>query len=95
MNFLEKNGFTKEDIDEFTNNTPQKILDELKKHSELVETNFKYLKSLKTEVDKEIFINYPDIFLLDASTFEKMLSQYEPDELLASINKNFKVIEYL
>ena len=95
MSFLEKYGFTKEDIDEFTNNTPKKMIDELKKHTELVETNLKYLQSLKTEVYKEIFINYPDVFLLDASTFESRFSQYETDELLASLNNNFKVVEYL
>ena len=39
MNFLEKYGFVKEDIDEFMNNTPKKMIDELEKHSQLVETN--------------------------------------------------------
>lgn len=95
MNFLEKYGFVKEDIDEFMNNTPKKMIDELEKHSQLVETNLQYLKKLGTEVYKEIFINYPDMFLLDASTFENRFSQYEADELLKSLNNNFKVVEYL
>ena len=95
MKFLEKYGFTKEDIDEFIDNTPKKIQEAIEQNSELVEVNLKYVKDLGTSVYKEIFINYPDMFLLDASVFEKMFSQYETDELVESLNNNFKVAEYL
>lgn len=95
MNFLEKYGFTPEDIEEFLDNTPQKIQDAIKEHEDLVETNLKFVKDLGTSVYKEIFINYPDIFLLDASVFEKTFSQYETAELIESLNNNFKVAEYL
>lgn len=95
MNFLEKYGFTPEDIEEFIDNTPKKMQDAIKKNSELVEVNLKYVKDLGTAVYKEIFINYPDIFLLDASVFEKTFSQYETSELIESLNNNFKVAEYL
>ena len=44
MNFLEKYGFEKEDINEFENNTPKKIKDVILKNLELVETNLKYIK---------------------------------------------------
>ena len=46
MNFLEKYGFEKEDINEFENNTPKKIKDVILKNLELVETNLKLLLSL-------------------------------------------------
>ncbi len=95
MKFLEKYGFTKEDIDEFIDNTPKKMQEAIEQNSELVEVNLKYVKDLGTSVYKEIFINYPDMFLLDASVFEKMFSQYETDELVESLNNNFKVAEYL
>ena len=95
MKFLEKYGFAPEDIEEFLDNTPKKMQDAIKENSELVEVNLKYVKDLGTSVYKEIFINYPDIFLLDASVFEKMFSQYETDELIESLNNNFKVAEYL
>ena len=95
MKFLEKYGFTKEDIDEFIDNTPKKMQEAIEQNSELVEVNLKYVKDLGTSVYKEIFINYPDMFLLDASVFERMFSQYETDELVESLNNNFKVAEYL
>ncbi len=95
MDFLEKYGFNTEDIAEFKDNTPKRMLEEMEKHAELVEANLKYLKDLGTEVYKEIFINYPDFFLLDASVFESRFSQYETDELLASLKNNFKIVEYL
>lgn len=95
MKFLEKYGFTKEDIEEFVNNTPKKMQEAIEQNAELVEVNLKYVKDLGTSVYKEIFINYPDIFLLDASVFEKTFSQYETDELVESLNNNFKVAEYL
>ena len=95
MKFLEKYGFTKEDIDESIDNTAKKMQEAIEQNSELVEVNLKYVKDLGTSVYKEIFINYPDMFLLDASVFEKMFSQYETDELVESLNNNFKVAEYL
>ncbi len=95
MKFLEKYGFEKEDISEFENNTPKKIMTLIEKNQELVETNLQYIKDLGTTVYKEIFINYPDMFLMDASNFSGMFSQYETDELIEKLNNNFKLVEYL
>lgn len=95
MNFLEKYGFGKDDITEFENNTPKKIQDAILKNLELVETNLKYIMDLGTSVYKEIFINYPDLILMDASNFSEMFSKYETDELIERLNNNFKLVEYL
>ena len=95
MKFLEKYGFTKEDIDEFIDNTPKKMQEAIEQNSELVEVNLKYVKDLGTSVYKEIFINYPDMFLMDASNFSEMFSKYETDELIERLNNNFKLVEYL
>ena len=77
------------------NNTPKKLIDKLEEHEDLVRVNLQFVKDLGTSVYKEIFINYPDIFLLDASVFAKTFTQYETDELIESLNNNFKVVEYL
>ena len=95
MDFLKNYGFKSEDIEEFMNNTPKKMLDTIKKHEELVTENLKYIKDLGTSVYKEIFINYPDMFLMDASNFSEMFSKYETDELIERLNNNFKLVEYL
>lgn len=95
MKFLEKFDFTKEDIDEFINNTPKKVLETLKKHKSLIEKNLAFLQSLGAKTYREIFINYPDLFFLDASVFEHLFNRYEKDSLLEKLNENFKIIEYL
>ena len=95
MNFLENFGFKREDIEEFMNNTPKKMLEAIKKNEALVTLNLKYIKDLGTTVYKEIFINYPDMFLMDNSNFTEMFSKYETDELIERLNNNFKLVEYL
>ena len=88
MNFLKEYGFEEVDINEFLENTPEKIKEAIKKHEKLVRVNIEYLKNLGVITYKEIFINYPDMFLMDASTFEKSFSQYETKELLEKLNIN-------
>lgn len=95
MKFLEEYGFDKEDIEEFVGNTPKKMVNILKKHLDLVEVNLGYVKNLGINTYKEIFINYPDMFLMDASNFSEMFSKYETKELIEKLNANFKMVEYL
>ena len=94
MNFLKEYGFEEVDINEFVENTPEKIQEAIKKHEKLVRVNIEYLKNLGVITYKEIFINYPDMFLMDASTFEKSFSQYETKELLEKLNANYKIVKY-
>lgn len=95
MNILEKYGFDKEEIQEYIDNTPSKMQNLIEKHLSLVEVNLKYIQNLGIATYKEIFINYPDMFLMDASNFSEMFSKYEPDELVEKLNNNFKLVEYL
>ncbi len=95
MKFLEKYDFKKEDIDEFINNTPKKVLDAIKKHKDLIEKNLSFLYSLGATTYREIFIHYPDLFFLDVSVFQHVFNRYEKDSLLEKLNENFKIIEYL
>ena len=94
MNFLKEYGFEEVDINEFLENTQEKIKEAIKKHEKLVRVNIEYLKNLGVITYKEIFINYPDMFLMDASTFEKSFSQYETKELLEKLNANYKIVKY-
>lgn len=94
MSFLKEYGFLDSDISEYENNTPEKMKKVIEEHENLVKVNLEYLKNLGIETYKEIFINYPDMFLMDASTFEKSFSQYETKELLEKINANYKIVKY-
>ncbi len=95
MNFLKEYGFLDSDISEYENNTPDKIKDVILKHENLVRVNLEYLKGLGVETYKEIFINYPDMFLMDASNFEESLAKYDKTELVEKLNANFKMVKHL
>ena len=43
----------------------------------------------------EYFINYPDMFLMDASNFEKYFNRYEKEALQEKLNTNYKVVKFL
>ena len=95
MSFLKDFAFDDADINEYINNTPDKIKELLEGSIELVKVNLKYVKDLGITTYKEIFINYPDIFLMDASNFEEMFSKYNTEELITKLNNNYKMVEYL
>ncbi len=95
MSFLKEYGFLDNDISEFENNTPDKIKEVISKHESLVKINLEYLKNLGIETYKEIFINYPDMFLMDASNFEESFAKYDREELVTKLNANFKMVKYL
>lgn len=95
MSFLGKYNFNDDDIKEYENNTPEKIKSLIEENIKLVEENLKYLFELGINTFKEIFINYPDMFLLDNSTFVEMFSKYDSEELIEKLNSNYKLVEYL
>lgn len=95
MKWLEDFGFNKSDIEEYENNTPSKMKELIMNNLDLVKENLKYISSLGIDTYKEIFINYPDKFLLDNSVFVEIFSKYETNELIEKLNANYKLIEYL
>ncbi|MBE6141125.1 MAG: hypothetical protein E7172_06345 [Firmicutes bacterium] len=95
MKFLEKYDFKKEDIDEFINNTPKKLMEVIKENKELIEANLAYLKSLEIKTYREIFIDYPDMFFMDVNNFKQMFERYERESLVEKLNKNYKMVEFL
>ena len=95
MKFLEKYDFNKEEIASFLNNSPKKLIDSVKDNKKLVCENIKYLKELGVTNYQEIFLEYYDMFLMDHSNFVDIFAKYEPEDLIAKLAKNIKVIEYL
>lgn len=95
MKFLEKYDFNKEEIAEFLNNSPKKLIDAIKDNKNLVGENISYLKGLGVENYQKIFLEYYDMFLMDHSNFVGIFSKYEPADLVEKLKKNIKIIEYL
>lgn len=95
MKFLEKYNFNKEEIADFLNNSPKKLIDTIKDNKKLVCENIDYLKDLGVKNYQKIFLEYYDMFLMDHSNFVDVFSKYEPEDLIEKLNKNIRIIEYL
>lgn len=95
MKYLDKMGFTKEEIEEVNNNTPKMMVEKLKEQKKLVLANLNFLKELGVTNYKRVFINYYDMFLMDNSNFMAVFNQYDRDDLIDKIQKDITVVEYL
>ena len=95
MKFLEKYNFNKEDIAEFLNNSPKKLINLVKENKKLVCENINYLKDLGVTNYQKIFLEYYDMFLNDHSNFVEIFAKYEPKDLIEKLEKNYKIVEYL
>ena len=95
MKFLEKYNFNKEEIANFLNNSPKKLIDAIKENKKLVSENISYLKDLGITTYRDIFLEYYDMFLMDHSNFVEMFEKYDTNDLIEKLNKNIKVIEWL
>jgi len=95
MKFLEKFDFNKEEIADFLNNSPKKLIDAIKNNKKLVCENIDYLKSLGVTNYQQIFLEYYDMFLMDHSNFVEVFSKYEPEDLIEKLKKNIRIVEYL
>ncbi len=95
MKFLEKLDFSKDDIAEIVDNTPEKLLDIIKSQKKLVSENISYLRDLGVTNYQAIFIKYYDIFLMDNSNFKDIFMKYEKDDLIEKLKKNINIVEFL
>ena len=95
MKFLEKFNFNKEDIAEFLDNSPKKLINLIKTNKKLVCENINYLKDLGVTNYQQIFLEYYDMFLMDHSNFVDIFAKYEPEDLIEKLKKNIKIVEYL
>lgn len=95
MKFLEKYDFNKEEIADFLNNSPKKLIDAIKNNKKLVCENIDYLRSLGVTNFQQIFLEYYEMFLMDHSNFVEVFSKYEPEDLIEKLKKNIRVVEYL
>ena len=95
MKFLDKLGFTKQEITEIENNTPELMIKKIKEQQKLVTANIMFLKELGVTNYKRVFISYYEMFLMDNSNFIQIFNQYDRDDLIDKIQKDISVVEYL
>ena len=92
MRFLEKLNFSKEEIENFEQNTSDVMLDTLANTRKLVLANGEYLLDLGVTNFKEIFTNYYELFLLDHSNFVNIFNKYDREDLIEKLAKNVAII---
>lgn len=95
MNYLEKLGFTSDEISTIKNTTTKVIFNLLIEQKKVVNANITYLKSLGIKNYKEIFIKYSDLFLMDNSNFIDIFNKYDQEDLVQKLNDNIDIFAYL
>ena len=95
MNYLEKIGFSSDDISVIKNTNSNVIFNLLKEQKKVVTANILYLKKLGVNNYKEIFIRYADLFLMDNSNFIEIFSKYDQEDLINKLDHNIDIFAYL
>jgi hypothetical protein len=95
MNYLEKIGFTSDDINLVKSSTTKVIFNLLNEQKRVVTANILYLKNLGITNYKEIFIKYSDFFLIDNSNFIEIFDKYDQEDLIEKLNNNIDIFAYL
>jgi len=95
MDYLEKIGFTSDDINAIKKSTTSVIYKLLSEQKRVVNANITYLKKLGVSNYKDIFIKYPDLFLIDNSNFVEIFEKYDKEDLINKLENNIDVFAYL
>lgn len=95
MKYLEKIGFSSDDINVIKNSTTSVIFNLLNEQKKVVNANIIYLKSLGVTNYKDIFIKYPDMFLIDNSNFKEIFEKYDQQDLVNKLASNIDIFIYL
>lgn len=95
MNYLVNLGFPEDVVEVLSNNIPEVVIEELKKNEDVVTTNINCLKNLGITNYVDAFASFYNMFLIDTKTFDDIFSKYDTEDLIAKLEKNVAIMEYL
>lgn len=95
MEYLEKIGFSSEDIIAIKHSNTKVILSLLEEQKRVVQANILFLKKLGVSNYKEIFVKYADLFLIDNSNFIEIFNKYDQEDLIIKLKNNIDIFAYL
>ena len=95
MNYLNKLGFTREEIESLENEIAEVMVEALSENRKLVTANVEYLLDLGVTNIYEIFRAYYELFLIDHSNFMDIFNKYDREDLVEKLAKNVAIVEYL
>lgn len=93
--YLKDLGFSEEIIDLLNKNLPDLAINSLKKEEKIVTANINYLKDLGVNNYVDAFVNFYNMFLIDTKDFDEIFSKYDREDLVAKLEKNVAIMEYL
>ena len=95
MMYLKELGFDEKTIEIIEKELPENALTALKNEKERVSTNINCLINLGIENYIDAFVRFYNMFLLDTTTFDEIFSKYDREDLIAKLEKNVAIMEYL
>ncbi len=95
MNYLVELGFSEQLVNLIVKNIPATAVAKLTEEEKTVTTNIKYLKDLGVSNYIEAFLKFYNMFLLDNTAFDEIFSKYDREDLIAKLEKNVAIMEYL
>lgn len=93
--YLKDLGFSDEIIDLLNKNLPDLAISSLEKEEKVVTANINYLKDLGVHNYVDAFVNFYNMFLIDNDSFDDIFSKYDREDLVAKLEKNVAIMEYL
>ena len=93
MEYLEKVGLTKADIDNIAISVSDELYSDLSLFGPMVKKNIEYLRDFGIENYKDVVIKYPEIFLRDFGSFENVFTKFDKEDLISKCKKNVAVIK--
>lgn len=93
--YLKDLGFNEEIINLLKDNLPDLVISSLEKEKETVSANINYLKDLGVHNYVDAFVNFYNMFLIDTDSFDEIFAKYDREDLVAKLEKNVAIMEYL
>ena len=93
--YLKNFGFEEDVINTMCENIPALAIEKLIENEETVTNNIKYLIDLGVTNYVDAFLKFYNMFLLDYETFDEIFSKYDREDLVAKLEKNVAIMEYL
>lgn len=95
MMYLKELGFEERIISYMCENIPTLAVEKLEENQRVVTDNIKYLIDLGVTNYVDAFVKFYNMFLIDRQTFEEIFSKYDREDLVAKLEKNVAIMEYL
>ena len=95
MKYLLDLGFNEETVNILNKNIPALAIEILDKKEELVTTNIKYLIDLGVSNYIEAFVKFYKMYLMENKDYDEIFSKYDREDLVAKLEKNVAIMEYL